>query len=195
MRKVAFDPLKCMACRTCEVRCSVAHSGTDDLFEALLGQRPSPLPRVRVAWAPAVNVPLKCLHCDTPPCLLGCPVGAVERDPQNGLVRVREERCVGCFTCVLFCPVGAVGTGRDGKRAYKCDGCFERLGRGEEPACASSCPTKALFVADFEEVAAGKRTEAAAREAAALAAGAGEPSRAPSCLEAILKMREVTTRG
>jgi Fe-S-cluster-containing dehydrogenase component len=122
-------------------------------------------------------------------------VGAIEEDVPTGTVQVREERCIGCFTCLLVCPYGAVRLSFDRKKAYKCDGCRSRLDEGLSPACASGCPTGALYFADFDEIAAAKISETAVRETAALAAaGAGAP-RTPSPLEHILAIRKEMARG
>lgn len=194
MKKVTLDPLKCTACRTCEVQCAVSHSRSKTLLSALFESPPS-LSRIRVSWAPGLNVPVTCAHCETAPCLLACPVGAIARDDATGTVQVREEKCIGCFTCLLVCPYGAVRLSFDGKKAYKCDGCLERLRADEEPACTSSCPTGALTFAEPEDVAGEKMAAAAAREAAAQRIAAAAGARPTSCLESILRMREGMTHG
>lgn len=194
MKKVALDPLRCTACRTCEVQCSVSHSRSGTLLSALF-ESPPVLSRVRVSWAPGLNVPVMCAHCETAPCLLACPVGSIERDGPTDTVQIREEKCIGCFTCILVCPYGAVRLSVDGKKAYKCDGCLERLRAREEPACAASCPTRALAFADPEEIAGERMAATAAREAAAQKAAAAAGAAGPSCLESILRMREGMSHG
>ncbi len=194
MKKVALDPLKCTACRTCEVQCSITHSRSGSIYSAIFESPPS-LTRVRVAWTPGLNVPVRCVHCENAPCLLACPVGAIEEDDPTGTVQVREEKCIGCFTCLLVCPYGAVRLTFDRKKAYKCDGCRNRLNEGLAPACASGCPTGALFFADFDEIAAAKISETAVRETAALAAAGAAARRAPSPLEHILAIRKEMARG
>jgi carbon-monoxide dehydrogenase iron sulfur subunit len=194
MRRVVYDPLKCTACKTCEIQCSVSHSRSGELLGALF-ESPPPLPRMTVAWTPGVNVPVRCAHCETAPCLLGCPVGAIRRDRGSDAVLIDGERCIGCFSCVLLCPYGAVRLSFDRKRAEKCDGCVERVSEGREPACAASCPTGALAWREVEEVARGRTALSASREAAALARGKEEAGGEGSPLETILKMREEMARG
>ncbi len=191
MKKVALDPLKCTACRTCELQCSITHSRSGTLHSAVFESPPS-LSRVKVSWTPGLNVPVRCVHCEDAPCLLACPVGAIEEEKATGTVQVREERCIGCFTCLLVCPYGAVRLSFDRRKALKCDGCASRLREGLEPACASGCPTKALVFADLEEIAAEKMTAAASREAAALERGGRGAAREPSPLERILAIRKET---
>lgn len=194
MKKVALDPLKCTACRTCEVQCSIAHSRSGSIYSAIFESPPS-LTRVRVAWTPGLNVPVRCVHCENAPCLLACPVGAIEENDPTGTVQVREEKCIGCFTCLLVCPYGAVRLSFDRKKAYKCDGCRDRLLEGLEPACASGCPTRALFFADFDEIAADKMSETAVRETAALESAGSAAPRRKSSLEHILAIRKEMARG
>ena len=194
VRKVVYDPRKCTACRTCEIQCSVAHSRSRELIPALFESPPS-LPRLSVAWAPAVNVPVQCVHCETAPCLLGCPVGAIRRDRGTDTVLVDDRRCIGCFSCVLVCPYGAIRLSHDRKRVHKCDGCVERLAEGREPACAASCPTRALAYREVEELAKEKTTAAALREAAALMRGREIEGDGRSPLETILELREEMSRG
>jgi len=122
-------------------------------------------------------------------------VGAIAEDAATGTVQIRDERCIGCFTCLLVCPYGAVRLSFDRKKAYKCDGCRERLGQGLDPACAAGCPTKALAFADFDEIAAAKISETAARETAALAKAGAFAPRGTSPLGQILEMRKEMARG
>ena len=194
VRRVVYDPSKCAACKTCEIQCSVSHSRSGELLAALF-ESPPPLPRIAVAWTPGWNVPVKCAHCETAPCLLGCPVGAIRRDRGTDTVLVDDQRCIGCFSCVLVCPYGAIRLSPDRKRVHKCDGCIARLAEGEEPACSASCPTKALAFREVEEAAREKAAAFAARDAAALRRERELEGGAPSPMETILKMREEMTRG
>jgi Fe-S-cluster-containing dehydrogenase component len=48
-----------------------------------------------------------------------------------------------------------------GKGVLKCDLCIERLAEGQEPACASSCPTKAITFETEEDTNRVKRRKSA----------------------------------
>ncbi len=64
--------------------------------------------------------------------------------------------------------------------AVKCDGCVDRLRRGEEPACAEVCKVDALVFGDLNElVSAGSLREAGAVLAAAGAAATPLPGGDP----------------
>jgi len=158
---IYVDPEKCMGCHTCEIACAVAHSGSKELLKAI-HEEPRPRPRVVVEAVGGAAVPLQCRHCEDAPCVAICPTGAMAK-LDGGPVVVREELCIGCKACMLVCPFGAVTMRPEGKAVHKCDLCIERLEAGEEPACASACPTGALRFGPVEEVVREARRKAAER--------------------------------
>ncbi|WP_456478311.1 4Fe-4S dicluster domain-containing protein [Geoglobus ahangari] len=94
-------------------------------------------------------VPKLCNHCEDPPCVQVCPVGATYRTP-DGVVLVDEKYCIGCRYCIQACPYGARYLyPRDGPResrrntADKCTWCYHRITKGYKPACVMACPTGA----------------------------------------------------
>jgi carbon-monoxide dehydrogenase iron sulfur subunit len=105
---------------------------------------------------------------------LACPTGAVKRNAEGKPVLVEDERCIGCSMCVQACPFGVIALRPDGKIAFKCDLCISRLADGLEPACVSSCPTKALMLQDDELSNKDKRKAAVQKLAEAQEAGAEE---------------------
>ncbi len=48
-------------------------------------------------------LPRPCLHCDEPPCVKVCPVGATMKN-REGIVAQIFSRCIGCRYCTTACP-------------------------------------------------------------------------------------------
>lgn len=87
-------------------------------------------------------VPKLCNHCDNPPCVQVCPVGATFQSP-DGVVLVDDSYCVGCRYCVQACPYGARFMHPEKHVADKCTFCYHRITKGLLPACVEVCPTQA----------------------------------------------------
>lgn len=145
MKQVFVHLEKCTGCRSCQIACAVQHSASKNLFGAI-SERPSPRYRLFVEKGENFKVPLTCRHCDEAPCVDACISGALFRD-ERGVVMQREDRCVGCWTCLMLCPFGVVGRKKESKVAVKCDMCPEE----DSPACVQACPTKALVYSELEE--------------------------------------------
>jgi carbon-monoxide dehydrogenase iron sulfur subunit len=133
-----------MGCRLCEIYCAVQHSKSKDLMKAYKGEYPKPMPRILVEEKGYVSFAIQCRHCEDAPCIDACIAGAMHRDPTTGAVLCDEERCVGCWTCIMVCPFGVIMKGGERKVVSKCDLC---LGE-EEPVCVKKCPNEALVLED-----------------------------------------------
>lgn len=85
-----------------------------------------------------------CMHCAEPTCVSVCPVAALEKR-DDGPVLYDGDRCMGCRYCMMACPfmVPTYTWERLAPVIRKCILCYHRLDRGQEPACAASCPTGA----------------------------------------------------
>jgi formate dehydrogenase iron-sulfur subunit len=92
-----------------------------------------------------------CKHCTEAACLDVCPTGALFRT-EFGTVVVQEDICNGCGYCVPACPFGVIDQRPDDGRMSKCTLCYDRLGVGQEPACAKSCPTDSIQFGPLEEL-------------------------------------------
>ncbi len=108
---MVIDLDKCTACQACTVACqaenNVPFAGPD---ESALGRskhwqdvmtelgEESEYPDFHVRF-----IPRPCMHCDDPPCVKVCPVGATYVD-EEGLVRMNYDRCIGCRYCTTACP-------------------------------------------------------------------------------------------
>ena len=95
-------------------------------------------------------VPKLCNHCDNPPCVQVCPVGATFTT-EDGVVLVDKDYCIGCRYCVQACPYGARYLDPRTHTADKCTFCYHRLVRGLLPACVEVCPTGARLFGDTRQ--------------------------------------------
>jgi len=110
-----------------------------------------------------------------------CPTSAITRDKEQNLVLVDPETCINCAMCAMVCPFDAltfhpvaVGTG-ERTVAVKCDGCVDRVRRGETPACVEACKVDALVFGELNDlVAQGRLHESGTVLAAVTAAEAGQ---------------------
>lgn len=93
---VIADPGLCIGCQTCMAGCLLKHSAPGDVAK----------PRLNLITTLTISAPIVCHHCADAPCVASCPEGALYFD--EGRVAVKQERCIGCRSCVLACPYGAV---------------------------------------------------------------------------------------
>lgn len=155
-----FDPKKCAACGACAVACM--DQNDIDLQEQepfrqvyCVESRPN-------GTAFFQNFSISCMHCADAPCVLACPTGCIYKDPETGLTRYDNAKCIGCHSCAMACPFGAPSFDSRGKMV-KCDGCAVRLEHGMLPACVKGCPFGAISILTEEEYRAKKREESLKR--------------------------------
>jgi anaerobic carbon-monoxide dehydrogenase iron sulfur subunit len=150
---------KCLACKSCELACALAHSKSKILEEAV-AESPKPQRMVTVEAVEEFAVPIQCRHCEAAPCVEICPTGAIRRQSEDAPVVVDEDLCIGCKLCMLICPFGVLQISPEGRAVIKCDMCLERLEKGQEPACVEACLTGAMKLVSLKEVLKEKRSKA-----------------------------------
>ena len=149
MKSIFVNMDRCVACKTCEISCALNRSSVEGRFPEAIYEEVQPMPRVKVEVVEGDGgFPVQCRHCQDAPCMDACPSGALYRD-EEGLVLVHNERCIGCWMCVMVCPFGAPQPFRHTRKIIKCDRCKGR----DEPYCVEGCPTHALVFMDTEEMA------------------------------------------
>ncbi len=148
----------CLGCRSCEMACAVEHSENKSLYGAI-AEKPLPMRRLYVEMAEGQKIPMVCRHCEDAPCAAVCNSGAMRQDPVTGVVDRDQEKCLGCWMCVMVCPYGVIGQQKGGRVAVKCDRCSSRL----IPACVEACPTGTLVFSEENEFAGLLRKEATAK--------------------------------
>jgi len=162
---MVIDLARCKNARKCIEGCQEGHNLSPDqewLNVSLMKDNPDSEPY----WFPR-----QCFHCDNPPCVKVCPVGATFKR-QDNLVLVDNDRCIGCKFCVVACPYSArifnweeppksevtreefspeTSIPAQTGTVSKCDFCADRSREGKLPYCASSCPMGAIYFGDRNE--------------------------------------------
>jgi anaerobic dimethyl sulfoxide reductase subunit B len=136
----------CLQCHGCEVACKSWRN-----IELDVKWR-----RVKNIWVgtyPNVScqsVSVSCMHCVEPACVDACPQKAIRKRPEDGIVVVDRETCIGCKACGQACPFGVPQYGQDNKM-QKCDMCAsERNSDMIDPPCVMTCPTQALLLSKMD---------------------------------------------
>jgi anaerobic carbon-monoxide dehydrogenase iron sulfur subunit len=152
MKSILVNSKRCVACKSGEIACALNRSSLSKRLPEAIYESPAPLARLRVEDTGTEHgFPLQCRHCQDAPCLDACPAKALYREAA-GLVLLHDERCVGCWMCVMVCPFGAPQPFRDFRMMIKCDQCAGM----DAPFCVERCPTHALLFLDPEFIAQGK---------------------------------------
>ncbi|HEY5603690.1 MAG TPA: cyclic nucleotide-binding domain-containing protein [Gammaproteobacteria bacterium] len=141
---------RCTNCDDCVRACAMAHENNPRFIRHGLRND-----KFMIANA--------CMHCSDPLCMIGCPTGAIHRNP-TGQVIINDDTCIGCATCANSCPYNNIRMVmiRDRKgsivldeqnspivKATKCDLCE---GQMVAPACERSCPHDALRRVDIHDI-------------------------------------------
>lgn len=146
MKRVFAKEEHCIACRLCEVWCAVEHSPSRKVYKY---RTEKPIPRIEVQFDSESqnSIAMQCRHCEDAPCIDACMTGALIK-LEDGRVDYIEDKCVGCWMCIMSCPYGVIRPIPEQKKIAKCDLCPHL----ETPACVEHCPTAALvFVETGDE--------------------------------------------
>ncbi len=137
MKRVYVNEKWCLGCHLCEYNCAFANSGKTDYVKALKNVVINP--RIQVEENNGVCFAVQCRHCEEPLCVKGCITGALT--VHDGVISIDQNKCVGCYTCILSCPYGAIMPSDTGA-VQKCELCTKNS--FGEPACVQGCPNNAI---------------------------------------------------
>ena len=164
-----FDHELCVKCHACEIACKAWN-------EVEIGPRWREVVKISSGTFPNVksmNVSIACMHCGDAPCLNACPVTAITKRVDDGIVVVDSDKCIGCGFCVWACPFNAPQLSSAAGKMDKCTFC-QTPGKerplGLPRACEEVCPTGAIKSGAMTDLANQGRERAARR----LAAGPGD---------------------
>ena len=154
MNKLTAKIERCSGCKRCELACMAEHSDTGNYILATLSG-PEPKTRIFVDSVSDRPIPVLCRHCTDALCVSACMAGCMQKDPETEVVSNEgyEQKCVGCWMCIMACPYGVISPsfdivemGRnDFAQAIKCDFCPRR----DTPACVEVCPDYVLAVSEI----------------------------------------------
>ena len=171
---MVIDTKRCVGCNACTVACKMANNVPQDIFwtRALTdGGEMMDTPAGEFHDVSLRYITVSCQHCENPACAKVCPVGATYKDPETGVVRQDYDKCIGCRMCMSACPYTGVRSFNWEEPRYpmdfalgdadapkhqkhvveKCIFCYQRLARGETPACMDLCPARARHFGDLDD--------------------------------------------
>lgn len=138
-KALVIHPERCTGCHSCEMACSLLHDGECNLNLSRIGIMKTN------GGGTNENIPVVCQQCRDALCADVCVMGAISRQAETGALKVNEDLCVGCKTCVIACPLGGVLYHYIKGCAMKCDLC------GGDPECVKSCIYGALDFLPLDE--------------------------------------------
>ena len=144
-----IDVSRCIDCRACLVACSVENNVPMNHTPHLGAGPGCPGRVIRICSAP--SCPTTACTANNPPCTEVCVSGATYKDPENGLVLVDQDACIGCGFCVDACPYNVRYL--DEKRGVvdKCNACIQRVEVGQQPACVATCVGGSRLFGDLND--------------------------------------------
>jgi len=149
---VLVDTTRCVGCRACEAACAEEnHLPVPDIADESVfkKERKTTVSQLTVVSRyqtekGEVFVKKQCMHCNQPGCVAACLVKAMEKRKEGPVTWA--SNCMGCRYCMPSCPfeIPKFEYESSNPRIQKCSLCWNRLEKGEIPACVDACPEKAL---------------------------------------------------
>ncbi len=149
---ILYDSTMCVGCQSCEFACAEKYGfpPPEDFPEAGVKRETSETSRVVINSFNTSKgeqfMRRSCNHCNSPACASACLTKAMYKTAE-GPVIWREEKCMGCRSCIISCPfdVPKFEYNSPNPKIQKCRMCFELLQEGEIPVCVANCPAEAII--------------------------------------------------
>lgn len=182
---ILYDSTLCIGCKACMVNCKKANSepGGALFHKETAGQIPFEYPEGKPIYDAPNSltsktlciikahrktqdpeakeqeydfVKLHCLHCLEPACVAVCPVAALQKQKDTGIITYNKNRCFGCRYCQIACPfnIPTYEWEKASPSVVKCQLCNHLYAQGKYSACCEFCPTGASIfgkVTDLQE--------------------------------------------
>jgi Fe-S-cluster-containing dehydrogenase component len=142
---MAVDTRRCVGCNACVISCKTENALPEGGFRGWIATE-------TCGSFPELSMQIRserCNQCGDAPCVAACPTGA-SHVAEGGVVLVNRAKCTGCKACVASCPYGARYVHPAGF-VDKCTFCLHRVKKGQDPACVTTCPTRALTFGDLAD--------------------------------------------
>ena len=193
-RTLVIDLNRCSGCDSCTVACKYENNiKLGSFWNRVMAIGPTgEYPDIEMYW-----MPMQCQQCENAPCVGVCPTGASYRDPNNNVVMINKELCIGCQYCMYACPFGVRQFNEGEGVVEKCTLCnhltaasdgVENLNDSYEehavPPCVHNCCCGARYYGDLDDPnsAASKALAAAGGEGSENVHAISDPSGAhPTC--------------
>ena len=150
---ILVDTTRCVGCRTCEASCAETHHlPVPDISDESVLEKERKTTETQLTVVNRyktekgeVFVKKQCMHCNQPGCVSACLVKAMEKRKEGPVIW--NTNCMGCRYCMPSCPfeIPKFEFHSATPRIQKCTLCWERLEKGEKPACVENCPEQALI--------------------------------------------------
>lgn len=87
MRRIIVEYEKCDGCKNCSTACMQAHRKTPGtIYDLDLTDPENESRNYILKGDDGTYRPLFCRHCDEPECVMSCMSGALQKDPETGIV-------------------------------------------------------------------------------------------------------------
>jgi anaerobic dimethyl sulfoxide reductase subunit B len=158
-RQLGFhvDTSACVGCKACQIACKDKHRlPVGVLWRKVIDYGGGDWKEKNGTMVPdhvfSYFISLSCNHCTHPACIPACPTEAIYKRPEDGLVLVDEDKCIGCKDCKRACPYDAPQFSAQSPEMTKCTLCVDLIDAGYPPACVEACPMRAIHFGDMEEL-------------------------------------------